>query len=123
MESKAREIVARGCEISSQPVLSYQQVSQFMESLNWATGLIPLGHLHLRPLQRHFHSLGLTNWFTPQCQSDQSALANTFQHWQDLSFLTTRITIQPFQAGFTIFMDVSTQGWGAHMGDSRISGT
>ena len=24
---------------------------------------------------------------------------------------------------FTIFMDASTQGWGAHMGDSRISGT
>ena len=33
-ESKAQEIVARACKISSQPVLSYQQVSQFMGSLN-----------------------------------------------------------------------------------------
>ena len=32
-ESKARKIVARMCEISSQPVLSYQRVSQFMGSL------------------------------------------------------------------------------------------
>ena len=52
--------------ISSQKTLSYREVSQFMGSLNWASGLIPLGHLHLRPLQ-HFHSLGLTNRFsTPQ---------------------------------------------------------
>ena len=38
-----------------------------MGSLNWASGLIPLGCLHLRPLQRHFHLLGLTNRFTPPC--------------------------------------------------------
>ena len=30
-----------------------------MGSLNWASGLIPLSRLHLRPLQRHFRSLGL----------------------------------------------------------------
>ena len=34
------------------------EVSQLMGALNWASGLIPLCHLHLRPLQRHFHSLG-----------------------------------------------------------------
>ena len=64
-ESKAREIIARACRISSQPVMLSTQVSHFMGSLNCASGLIPLGCLHLRPLQPHFHSLGLTNWFTP----------------------------------------------------------
>ena len=34
----------------------HTEVCQLMGSLNWASGLIPLGHLHLRPLQRHFHS-------------------------------------------------------------------
>ena len=63
--------------------LQYTEVSQLMGSLNWASGLIPLGRLYLRPLQRHFHT---------------------------------------FQADFTIFTDASTQGWGAHMGDSQISG-
>ena len=64
-ESKAWEIVARACHLSSLRVLTYSQVSQFMGPPNWASGLIPLGRLYLRPLQRHFHSLGLTDRFTP----------------------------------------------------------
>ena len=92
-ESKAWEIIARACELSSQQVLSYQRVAQFMDSLNWALGLIPLGYLHLRPLQRHFHSLDLMNWFTPLRRSHQPALASLLQKWQDLSFLTSGIPI------------------------------
>ena len=94
-----------------------------MGSLNWASGLIPLGRLYLRPLQRHFHSLGLTDRFTPPRQSDHLVLANLLRQWQDLRFLTSGIPIRMFQADFTIFTDASTQGWGAHMGDSQISGT
>ena len=94
-----------------------------MGSLNWASGLIPLDHLYLRPLQRHFHSLGLTNRFTPPRRSDPLVLANLLRHWQNLRFLTSGIPIRTFQADFTIFTDASTQGWGTHMGDSQISGT
>ena len=32
-ESKAREIVTRACKLSSEPVLSYQQVSHLMRSI------------------------------------------------------------------------------------------
>ena len=60
-DSKAREVIARACEFSSKQVLLYHRVAQFIGSLSWASGLIPLGHLHLRPLQGHFHSLGLTS--------------------------------------------------------------
>ena len=94
-----------------------------MGSLNWASGLIPLGHLYLRPLQQYFHSLGLTNWFSPPCQSDQQHLVNLLQQWQDLSFPISGIPIRPFQAEFTTFTVASTQGWGACMGDSQISDT
>ena len=111
-ESKAWEIVAR-----ARRVLTYSQVSQLMGSLNCASGLIPLGRLFLRPLQRHFHSLGLTNRFTPLRRSDPLVLANLLRHWQDLRFLTSGIPIHTFQR------DASTQGWGTHMGDSQISGT
>ena len=93
-----------------------------MGSLNWASGLIPLGRLYLRPLQRHFHSLGLTNRFTPPRQSDPVVLANLLWQWLDPHFLTSGIQIRPFQADYTIFTDASSQGWGAHMGDSKISG-
>ena len=37
-------------------------------------------------------------------------------------FLTSGIPIRTFQVDFMIFTDASTQGWGAHMGDSKISG-
>ena len=55
--------------------------------------------------------------------SDPLVLANLLRHWQDPRFLTLGIPIRTFQADFTIFTDTSTQGWGAHMGDSQISGT
>ena len=66
-------------------------------------GLIPLGHLHLRPLQRHFHSQG------------PIVLANLLRQWQDLSFLTSGIRIRPFQAEFMIFTPLPRAGapiWG-----------
>ena len=119
---KAWEIVARARHLSSLHVLTYTQVSQLMGSLNWASGLIPLGRLYLRPLQRHFHSLGLTDRFTPPRRSDPLVLANLLRHWQDSHFLPQESPIRTVQADFTIFTDASTQGWGAHMGDSQISG-
>ena len=115
-------IIAHLCRISSQKILSYTEVSRFMGSLNWASGLIPLGRLYLRPLQQHFHSLGLTNRFTPPCPSDPLVLATLLKQWQDLSFLMSGIPIRPFQTEFKIFIDFSTQGLGAHMGDSQIAG-
>ena len=122
-ESKTWEIVARARHLSSLRVLSYTQVSQLMGSLNRASGLIPLGRLYLRPLQRHFHSLGLTDRFTPPCRSNPLVLANLLRRWLDPCFLTSGIPIRTFRANLTIFTDASTQGWGAHMGDSKILGT
>ena len=119
---KAGEIVACARHLSSLKVLNYSQVSNLMGSLGWASGLIPLGRLYLRPLQRHFHSLGLTNRFTPPRKSDPVVLANLLRQWLDPHFLNSGIPIRPFQADYTIFTDASSQGWGAHMGDSKISG-
>ena len=93
-----------------------------MGSLSWASGLIPLGRLYLRPLQRHFLSLGLTNRFTPPRKSDPVVLANLLRQWLYPHFLNSGIPIRPFQADYTIFTDASSQCWGAHMGDSKISG-
>ena len=84
--SKACEIAARARHLSSLRVLTYSQVSQLMGSLNWALGLIPLSHLYLRPLQRHFHSLGLIDRFTPPRRSDPLVLANLLRQWQDRTF-------------------------------------
>ena len=88
-ESKTREIVARARHLSSLRVLTFSQVSQLMGSLNWASGLIPLDRLYLRPLQRHFYSLGLTNQFTQLRRSYPLVLAILLRHWQDLRYLTS----------------------------------
>ena len=116
-------MVARARHLSSLRVLTFSQVSQLRGSLIWASGLIPLGRLYLRPLQRHFSLIRSDRPVyatasirpTGPCQPS-TALAGPM-------FLTSGIPIRMFQADFTIFLDASTQGWGAHMGDSQISGT
>ena len=65
----------------------HNQFFHRLRSLIWASGLIPLDCLYLRPLQQHFHSLGLTNRFTPLRRLDPLVLANLLSQWQDLSFL------------------------------------
>ena len=109
-------IVARTRHLSSLRVLTYHQVSQLMGSLNWASGLIPLGRLYLRPLQRHFHSLGLTDRFTPPRQSDPLVLANLLRHWQDLHFLTSGIPIRTFRRNSRVLRMLPLRGgtltWG-----------
>ena len=102
--------------LSSLRVLTYSQVPQLMGSLNWASGLIPMDRLYLRPLPRLFHSLGLTNRFTPPPRSDPLVLANLLRHWQDLRFLTSGIPIRTFQEDFTILRTPPRRGgaltWG-----------
>ena len=56
LESKAQEIAACACQLFPLRAWSYHQVAQLMGLLNWASGLIPLGRLYLRPIQRYFHS-------------------------------------------------------------------
>ena len=53
--------------------------------------------LYLRPLQHHFHSLGLTDRFTPRRRSDPLVLANLLRRWLDPRFLTSGIPIPPFR--------------------------
>ena len=115
--SKAREIIARACRISSHTFLSYTHVHGITQLCFRSH---TTGSSTPDAIQRHFHFLGLTNQFTPPCRSDPLVLANLLRLWQDLSFLTSGIPIRPFQTEFTNFMD--TQGC-AHMGDSQISGT
>ena len=105
-DSKAGEIVACARHLSSHEVLNYTQVSQLLGSLNWASGLIPLGRLYLRPLPPH--------------RSDPLVLANLLRRWLDPRFLTSGIPIRPFQADFTIFTDASNRGWAPTWGIPRF---
>ena len=52
---------------------------------------------------------------TGPCQPSAALAGPTFSYLRNPYICT-------FQVEFTIFTDASTQGWGAHMGDSQISG-
>ena len=86
-----------------------------MGSLNWASGLIPLGRLCLRPLQRHFYSLGLTNRFTPPRRSDPLVLAN-LRRWQDLHFCYLRNPCSHVSGGLHNFYGRLHAGMGCSHG-------
>ena len=112
-ESKAWEIVARPRHLSSLRVLTYSQVSQLMGSLSWASGLIPLGRLYLRPPSTSFSLVRSDRPVQPPRRSDPLVLANLLRHWQDLRFLTSGIPIRTFQADFTIFLQTPPRRGGA----------
>ena len=75
-ESKAQEIASRAGQLSSESCLIIKWPNSWAHSIG---PLIPLGHLYLRPLQRYFHSLGLTDRFTPLRRSDPWVLASLLQ--------------------------------------------
>ena len=74
-----------------------------MGALSWASGLIPMGRLYLRLLQRYFHSLGLTNRFTPPRRSDPGVLANLLAALAGPSFSYLRNPDPPVSGGFYSF--------------------
>ena len=121
-ESKAGEIVACARHLSSLKVLDYSQCVPSYGFTQLGLRSYPSGSFAPETLQRHFHSLGLTSRFTPSRKSDPVVLANLLRQWLDPLFLTSGIPIRPFQADYTIFTNASSQGWGAHMGDSKVSG-
>ena len=115
LESKAQKIVARACKLSSQPVQPYQQVSQFMGSLNWDSGSGSHSTGSSAPEATTVTMTFLCSRSVKPVYTTSSIRpigpANLLQHWQVLSFLTSGIPIRLFQADFTIYTDASTQGW------------
>ena len=72
------------CRISSQSILSYSEVSRFMGSLNWASGLVPLGRLYLRPLQHHFLFVRTDKPVYTAMLSDPLILATLLRQWRPI---------------------------------------
>ena len=105
------------CLLSSQSVLLYREVSQFMGSLSWASRSHPTGMTTREaPTTTLLFTRSDRLVCSPPCQSVPIVLAALLRQWQDLLFLTSGIVIRPFQADYTIFSVTSTQGccvtWG-----------
>ena len=91
-----------------------------MGSLNWASGLIPLGRLYLRPLQRHFHSLGLTNRFIVYATASIRPI-DPCQPSTELAGPMFSYLRKPYpHVSGGLFTDASTQGGALTWGIPRV---
>ena len=66
--------------------------------------------------------MGLTNWSAPLCMSHQSVLQPLLGSGRT-SPSSFQESLSDLSSWTIIFTDISTQGWGAHMGNLQIRGT
>ena len=122
-ESKAQEIATCACKLSSSssPVLSSSGPTHGLTQLglrsypsrSFVPETITMLFSFIKPDRPVYTSVSVRP--LGPCQLTSAMAGPVFSYlWNP---------IRPFQAEFTIFTDASTQGWGAHMGDSQISGT
>jgi hypothetical protein len=103
--------------------LNYHQVTSLMGSLNWVSAFVPLGRLHLRPLQVLFHQTGLLNRQSQPALIDRVTLSPfLFNHGETANTLRWRV-FKLFHPDMTLYTDTSCHGWGTHMNDMELSGT
>ena len=118
--SKIAELIAflSGCNHS--PVRLLLSV---IGSLNHASQFIPLGRLHLRPLQLYVKAL------VPNLKESIDAsiplkppFHQALSWWKDQVYLKQGVPLQPPETQVTLITDASLQGWGAVLGDQRCAG-
>jgi hypothetical protein len=91
--------------------------------LTSAQDLVVLGRLHIRRLQIHLNKhwvprldLTVPIPLTEDCR-------NQFQWWLQMMTADEGVSILPFAPSINIFTDASSTGWGAHVGDTLLSGS
>ncbi|CAM4571143.1 unnamed protein product [Leuciscus chuanchicus] len=100
-------------------------LKQFQRLLgHMAAAVMPLGLLHMRPLQRWLHDR-VPRWawqsgtfrvkVTPHCRQ-------TFSPWSDPAFLRARVPLVQVSRHAVVFTDASAMGWGATYKGHAVSG-
>ena len=122
-DTKRNSLLDRVTSISLRSTVTYKQATSLLGSLNWMANWIPLGHLHLRPIQQYFKRIGLLKYGSPPKQVDQTLVNKLLHPWKDHNFLSQGVNMRRFRAEYTLYTDASTHGWGAHLGDHQVQGT
>ncbi len=103
------------------PLKLFQRLLGHMAS---AAVTVPLGLLHMRPLQHWLYGR-IPRWawkrgtyrvqITPACRK-------TFRPWSDPSFLRAGVPLEQVSRHAVVFTDASTTGWGATYNGQAVSG-
>lgn len=96
--------------------LSARLFLSLLGTLNAAADLVPLGRLHMRPLQFH-----LLSYWRPHRDSLDMAIPITqvckdsLKWWMNPSLYLKGIPLEDPDPDFHLFSDASLSGWGAHL--------
>jgi len=104
---------------------SYKSAKEWMSLvgiLGSVTDQVPLGRLHVRPLQFHLQE----HWNLGKSPSTLIPVTEEIKYqlkwWTRSDALVIGVPLQQFAAQETIFTDASTSGWGAHWNGVEIAG-
>ena len=109
-------------------ILSYPtcRVRKFISLIGLLTATekqVPLGRLHMRPIQWHLKRL----WRVPKSLEKEIPGPRTrhphLQWWTKETNVLLGQPLHPLHHAIQIFTDALKEGWGAHLGDFTASGT
>ena len=115
--------VAMGQPVSPLESITPRGLMRIIGLFNSLADFVPRGRLFLRPVQFWLRN----RWSQQGGELDVSlvvtpSLITALAKWTDLDWLQMGVPLVPFEPTVLLFTDASTWGWGAHLGDSRISG-
>ncbi len=94
------------------PLKLFQRILGHMAA---AAAVIPLGLLHMRPLQHWLQRGTYRVAITPECRQ-------TFSPWSDPLFLRAGVALEQVSRHAVVFTDASATGWGATYNGQAVSG-
>ena len=88
------------------------------------TDQVPLGQLHVRPLQFHLKThWNLTRHARTQPVSVPDHMKTHLRWWVNSPAMEVGVPLKPFTPQETVFTDASREGWGAHWNGLEVAGT
>lgn len=120
-ESKVLSISSRCREILQQPCLPRRALESLLGSLNFASGLVPLGRLRLLPL------ISWVNSHTSPSSRDlpvplDGGFRSALQVWGDVSFLQSPVPMSVPPPDIQLMTDASRFGWSGAILPDRVMG-
>ncbi len=110
--------------LSGRTAVPLKLFQRLMGHMAAAAVTVPLGLLHMRPLQHWLYGR-IPRWackrgtyrvqITPACRK-------TFRPWSDPSFLRAGVPLEQVSRHAVVFTDASTTGWGAMYNGHAVSG-
>ncbi len=123
-QERAQSVLNCFMTLSGRTAVPLKLFQRLLGHMAAAAVTVPLGLLHMRPLQHWLYGR-IPRWawkcgtyrvqITPACRK-------TFRPWSDPSFLRAGVPLEQVSRHVVVFTDASTTGWGATYNGHAVSG-